>query len=128
MPTDLNGTETILLVEDEEAIPGLGKAILELHGYKVLAANTPRVALKIARDYRGPIHLLITDVVMPEMNGKDLRDELYTARPGFKCIFISGYTANVIARHGVLDAGIDFLQKPFSVQSLAEKVREVLHS
>ena len=92
----------------------------------VLAARSPGKALRITHDHPGPIHLLITDVVMPEMNGRELRDKLNAIKPGFKCIFMSGYTANVIAHHGVLDEGIDFLQKPFSVKMLAEKVRGVL--
>ncbi|MGC9196494.1 MAG: PAS domain S-box protein [Syntrophobacteraceae bacterium] len=123
---DLHGSETILLVEDEEAILKLAKSILELHGYKVLAAKGPGEALKIAGDYRDPIHMLITDVVMPEMNGRVLREKLLALKHGLKCIYISGYTANVIAHHGVLDEGLDFLQKPFSVQGLVQKVRDVL--
>ena len=83
-------------------------------------------ALRMVQSYPGPIHLLITDVVMPEMNGKDLRCRLVEVKPGLKSIFMSGYTANVIAHHGILDEGIDFLQKPFSVQTLLEKVRDVL--
>ncbi|MGC8490772.1 MAG: ATP-binding protein [Syntrophobacteraceae bacterium] len=123
---DLRGTETILLVEDEESILALGKAILELHGYTVLTARHPAEALQIARSSDTPIHLLITDVVMPEMNGRELRNRLQALHYEFKCIYMSGYTANVIAHHGVLDEGINFLQKPFSVRALAEKVRDVL--
>jgi PAS domain S-box-containing protein len=122
----LKGTETILLVEDEESNLALGKTLLERHGYQVLAARNPAEALSMAENHAGPIHLLLTDVVMPGMNGKDLRDKLDTIKTGFKCIFMSGYTANVIVHHGVLDEGIHFLQKPFSVKTLAEKVREVL--
>jgi PAS domain S-box-containing protein len=123
---DLRGTETVLLVEDEASILTLGKAILERCGYAVLASHRPDEALRIAESHLGPIHLLITDVVMPGMNGKDLRDKLKALRPGIKCIFMSGYTANVIAHHGVLDEGVDFIQKPFSKQDLATKVREAL--
>jgi PAS domain S-box-containing protein len=123
---DLKGTETVLLVEDEEPILALGKTILERRGYVLLATHSPDEALRMALSHPGPIHLLITDVVMPGMNGKDLRDKLDTIKPGFKCIFMSGYTADVIAHRGVLDEGVDFLQKPFSVKTLAEKVREVL--
>jgi PAS domain S-box-containing protein len=123
---NLTGTETVLLVEDEESILSLGKTILERRGYLVLAAHRPDEALRIAESHPGPIHLLITDVVMPGMNGRDLRDKLKALKRGFQCIFMSGYTADVIAHHGVLDEGIDFLQKPFSVKTLAEKVREVL--
>jgi PAS domain S-box-containing protein len=123
---DLRGTETVLLVEDEGSILALGKTILERRGYVVLAAQSPGEAMAMAQNHPGPIHLLITDVVMPEMNGRDLRDRLNAVKPGFKCIFMSGYTANVIAHHGVLEEGIDFLEKPFSVKTLAEKVRGVL--
>ncbi|MDR3555753.1 MAG: PAS domain S-box protein [Syntrophobacteraceae bacterium] len=123
---DLRGHETVLLVEDEEPMLALGKTILLRHGYEVLATQSPTEALGIVQSYPGPIHLLITDVVMPEMNGKDLRDKLVGLNPGLKSIFMSGYTANVIAHHGILDENIDFLQKPFSVQTLLEKVRNVL--
>ena len=123
---DLKGTETVLFVEDEESMLALGKTILQRHGYEVLAACRPGEALRIALNHPGPIHLLITDVIMPEMNGKDLRDRLAEVRPSFKSIFMSGYTSNVIAHHGILDEGINFLQKPFSVQTLLEKVRRVL--
>jgi CheY-like chemotaxis protein len=123
---DLCGKETVLLVEDEEPMLALGKTILLRHGYQVLAARSPNEALGIVQSYPGPIHLLITDVVMPEMNGKDLRDRLTEVNPCLKSIFMSGYTANVIAHHGILDKNIDFLQKPFSVQTLLEKVRDVL--
>ena len=123
---DLRGKETVLLVEDEEPMLALGKTVLLRHGYEVLATTSPAEALGIVRSYPGPIHLLITDVVMPEMNGKDLRDKLAELKPELKSIFMSGYTADVIAHHGILDEGIDFLQKPFSVQTLLEKVRDVL--
>ncbi len=120
------GKETVLLVEDEESILELGKTILQRHGYKVLATGDPVEALRMARNRQGPIHLLITDVVMPHMNGKDLRDKLSQLRPDLKTIFMSGYTANVIAHHGVLEENINFLQKPFSIQTLLQKVQEVL--
>lgn len=123
---ELKGKETVLLVEDEEPLLELGKTILELHGYAVLAAGSPAAALKMVQAYPKPIHLVLTDVVMPEMNGKDLRERLAAIKPGFKTIFMSGYTADVIAHQGVLEEGINFLEKPFSVQSLLEKVREVL--
>lgn len=123
---DLRGKETVLLVEDEESILALGKTILERHGYEVLAAKSPNEALRMIQSHSGPIHLLITDVVMPEMNGKDLRDKVAELRPDLKRIFMSGYTAKVIAHHGILDEGIDFLQKPFSVKTLLEKVRDAL--
>jgi PAS domain S-box-containing protein len=123
---DLRGTGTILLVEDEEHILALGKAVLEHHGYEVLTARNPVEALEASKSHAGRIHLLITDVVMPGMNGKELNEQLSALKPGFKCIFMSGYTANIIARHGVMEEGVHFLQKPFSVKAMAEKVQEVL--
>lgn len=120
------GSETVLLVEDEEMILSLGEAILERFGYKVLACRNPDEALKIAADYEGPIHLLLTDVVMPQMNGRDLKNRIEAARPGIKFVFMSGYTADVIANRGVIEEGVYFLQKPFTVRSLALKVRDVL--
>ena len=123
---DLRGDETVLLVEDEESILTLGKTILQRYGYEVLATKSPTEALGMIQNYPGPIHLLIIDVVMPEMNGKDIRDKLVEFKPDLKTMFMSGYTANVIAHHGILDEGIDFLQKPFSVNTLLEKVRSVL--
>ncbi|MGC8495138.1 MAG: response regulator [Syntrophobacteraceae bacterium] len=123
---DLRGKETVLLVEDEEPMLALGRTILQRHGYEVLATRSPAEALEMAKHHPGPIHLLITDVVMPEMNGKDLRDRLVEVKPGFKNIFMSGYTADVIAHHGILDANVNFLQKPFSIHNLVERVREVL--
>jgi len=124
--TPLRGTETVLIVEDEKAILELSRRILERLGYRVLTAGTPEEALIRAREYAGPIHLLLTDVVMPQMNGKELAKRLKDIIPGLKCLFMSGYTANAIARHGILDEGISFLQKPFSAQDAAVKVRKVL--
>ena len=121
-----HGTETVLLAEDEESILKLGTTILKKHGYTVLAARTPAEALARAERHKGSIHLLITDVVMPGMNGKELKDRLTALRPGIKVLFMSGYTSDVIAHQGVIDEGVAFLQKPFSVNTLAQKVREVL--
>ncbi len=120
------GTETILLVEDEQAILKLGKTILKQHGYTVLTARGPAEALELVKSLSSPINLLITDVIMPEMSGKDLYERLRLDNPHLACIFMSGYTANVIAHNGVLDKGVNFLQKPFSVHTLTEKVRGVL--
>ena len=120
------GTETVLLVEDEEAILDIGQAILEELGYTVLTAGTPGEAIRLAGEYAGDIHLLITDVVMPEMNGRELAERLTAMKPGLKCLYMSGYTADVIAHRGVLDEGVHFIQKPFSMKDLAAKVREVL--
>jgi two-component system, cell cycle sensor histidine kinase and response regulator CckA len=118
--------ETVLLVEDESIILDVGKEILEKLGYAVLAAKTPGEALRHIKAHVAAINLLITDVVMPEMNGRDLAQLIIDIKPGIKCLFISGYTANVIAHHGVLDPDINFIQKPFTIKQLAVKVREVL--
>ena len=120
------GTETLLLVEDEEQVLSLGRRILEQLGYRVLVAANPAQALTLAEKHAGPIHLLVTDVIMPGMNGKVLRDTLQAVRPQLKCLFMSGYTADLIARHGVLDQGVRFLQKPFGIETLANQVREIL--
>jgi PAS domain S-box-containing protein len=120
------GTETVLLVEDEEPVLKLGQAILADLGYTVLAANTPGEALRLARNNTGAIDLLITDVVMPGMNGRELAERITSMQPGIRCLYMSGYTADVIADRGVLDEGLRFIQKPFSVDDLARKVREAL--
>ena len=120
------GMETILLVEDESSILQLAKRMLELLGYHVLAASDPWKALHLAEHYDGEIHLLLTDVVMPEMNGRDLARRLLFFYPDIKQLFMSGYTADVIAHHGVLDEGVQFIQKPFSKIELSIKVRDTL--
>ena len=122
------GKETILLVEDEEAIMKLGRTMLERLGYGVLAASTPEEAISLAKKYKEDIDLLITDVVMPEMNGKNLARTILSFYPDLKCLFMSGYTADVIAHQGILDEGVQFMQKPFSMRELASKVRLVLDS
>lgn len=120
------GSETVLLVEDEETILNLNRKILQRLGYNVLTAGSPIEAIRMTQEYEDQIHLLITDVVMPEMNGRDLAQRILELKPGMKCIFTSGYTANVIAHHGVLDQGVNFIQKPFAVNDLARKIRETL--
>jgi signal transduction histidine kinase/CheY-like chemotaxis protein len=120
------GKETVLIVEDEEAILNLGKRSLSALGYRVLAANSPARAIRLAEENAGSIDLLVTDVVMPEINGKELYEKISAIQPGLRCLFMSGYTANVIAHRGVLDEGVSFLQKPFSLKTLGLKVREVL--
>ena len=120
--------ETVLLVEDEPAVLGIARIILVRLGYSVLTAGTPGEAIRLAEVHAGEIHLLITDVVMPEMNGRDLERRLSALHPKLKCLFMSGYTANVIAHHGALKAGVHFIQKPFSMGDLAAKVREALGS
>jgi two-component system, cell cycle sensor histidine kinase and response regulator CckA len=118
--------ETILLVEDDISILKLIQKILNRLGYKVLAANSPKRAIKLAKNHNSEIHLLVTDVIMPEMNGFEMANSLQSLYPNLKRIFMSGYTANAIAHHGVLDEGIDFIQKPCSQIDLAKIVRKVL--
>jgi signal transduction histidine kinase/ABC-type amino acid transport substrate-binding protein/ActR/RegA family two-component response regulator len=120
------GHEMILLVEDEMAILNMGKKMLESLGYRVVAANTPGKAVDLAEKYGGEIQLLMSDVVMPEMNGRDLANRLFAHNPKLKILFMSGYTADVIAHHGVLDPSMHFIQKPFSIKDLSDKVREAL--
>lgn len=100
--------------------------MLKQLGYHVISASTPAEAIDIARRYSGDIHLLITDVIMPEMNGRELAAILSANKPAIKRLFMSGYTADVIAHHGVLEEGVQFIQKPFTRKNLAEKVRVVL--
>jgi CheY-like chemotaxis protein len=125
LPASL-GNETILLVEDEAAILDIEKLMLESLGYLVLKASTPTEAIHAAGEHAGGIQLLITDVIMPEMNGSELAKNLISLCPGIKILFISGYTGDIIAHHGVLDEGMHFIQKPFSIEGLAFKVREAL--
>lgn len=122
------GQETVLLVEDEHAILNMVSTILSKQGYSVLQANTPTEAIRLADGHDGTIGLVITDVIMPEMNGKDLVNRLMSRNPRLKCLYMSGYTADVISRHGVLDEGVNFIQKPFSLPALAGRVRQVLDS
>ncbi len=118
--------ETILLVEDEKAILRVTSMMLQRLGYTVFTASTPEEAIRISKSQAGTINLLMTDVVMPQMSGRDLAARLTALFPGLKCLFMSGYTANVIAHHGILDEGIHFIHKPFSKQDLTSKLREVL--
>lgn len=121
-----HGDETILLVEDEPALLRLTKKILENKGYRILAASSPSAACKIAKEHSAPIHLLITDVIMPEMNGRDLADLLCNENPSLRCLFMSGYTSDVIAHRGSMEEETFFIEKPFSYDKLSEKIREVL--
>ena len=120
------GSETILLVEDDEMVRGLAKRILQRQGYRVIETNDGDEAYLQSRKHAGEIHLLLTDVIMPGMNGKQLYEELARTRPNLKALLMSGYTENVIIHHGVLDEGTAFIQKPFSIESLAIAVRSVL--
>lgn len=123
---NLRGRETILLVDDEPSILKMTTMLLERQGYNLLSADSPVKAIEIAEKQDGEIHLLMTDVVMPEMNGRDLAKRLHGRHPRLKCLYMSGYTANVIAHHGVLDDGLHFIQKPFSLSALTAKLRDVL--
>jgi two-component system, cell cycle sensor histidine kinase and response regulator CckA len=118
--------ETILIVEDDPTLLEMGGMMLQQLGYSVILAGTPGEAIRIAEEDCSEIQLFITDVVMPEMNGRDLADRLQSIRPSMKSLFMSGYTAEVIAHQGVLDKGIKFIQKPFSLKDLAIGIRNVL--
>jgi len=118
----------VLLVEDEGTVLNLSAKLIETLGYTVLAASGPIKAMQIAREFAGPVHLLLTDMVMPEMNGRELWFKLSAMRPEMKCLFMSGYTVDVIAQGGVLEKGVQFLHKPFSRRTLAVKLREALFS
>jgi len=120
------GSETVLLVEDEEMVRRLTRRVLERFGYRVLSAAGAAEAVDVAREHAAPIHLLLTDIVLPKTNGRLLWEELRRARPELRVLFMSGYTDDVIAQHGVLEEGIPFLQKPFSIEALTRKVREAL--
>ena len=125
-PPAKSGHETILLVEDELAILEMTTMMLERLDYTVVAARTPSEAIHLAREYEGEIHLLATDVVMPGMNGWDLAESILSIHSNLRCLFMSGYTANIIAHHGVLEEDVNFIQKPFSKEQLGAKVREAL--
>jgi CheY-like chemotaxis protein len=121
-----NGSETILLVEDEEQIRRAAVEVLTILGYQVYEAGNGIQALQLAELFTKPIHLLITDIVMPRMNGKDLAEKIKSLHPETKILFISGYTDDLISRGGTLEENVHFLGKPFSHQQLALKVRETL--
>jgi len=120
--------ETILIVEDDVSVLHLTERILDHLGYAVLTSANPAEALTMTREYQGEIHLLMTDVILPEMSGMDLAGEILKIRPTIRTLFMSGYTADIIARQGVLDKGVHFIQKPFTFDSLARKVREAMGS
>lgn len=124
--TMASGSGTILLVEDDPMVRKMTRAMLERIGYTVIAPDGPREALLLSKRADTSIDLLITDVVMPEMNGIELRDRIEAVKPGVKVLFISGYTSNVIAEHGVLEEGVHFAQKPFTLNDLARKVQEAI--
>lgn len=121
------GNETILLVEDEEAILKMAQMMLERLGYTVLATNNPDEAIRLSHASRKEIHMLITDVVMPSMNGRELAEKILKTFPKMKCLYMSGYTADVIAHKGILDEGVNFINKPFSKLDLSAKLRELFN-
>jgi two-component system cell cycle sensor histidine kinase/response regulator CckA len=120
------GSQTILIVEDEAALLQVTHRSLETVGYAILPARSPAEAIQISESHPGPIHLMVTDVVMPGMSGAQLAIHLAALRPEMKVLYVSGYTDDTIVRHGVLEPGLAFLQKPFSPKTLARKVGEVL--
>ena len=120
------GSETILLVEDEESVRTFAHKTLKGYGYIILEASNGEEALRLAQGHGRKINLLLTDVVMPQMSGKELADRIKILWPDIKVLFASGYTDNAIVHHGILESGIHFLQKPFTPEALARKVREVL--
>jgi len=123
---DLRGTETILLAEDDAVVRRLAQGVLEQQGYTILPADNGRAALSVLASHDGSVQLLLSDVVMPEMNGRELFASISKDHPAMKVLYMSGYTENVIARRGVLEEGVQFIQKPFTVHALAAKVRETL--
>ncbi len=120
------GTETVLLAEDEEAARAIVRIALQAQGYTVLEAGDGEDGVRLCREHRGPIHLLVTDVVMPKISGRRLAEQVVRMRPGTKVLYVSGYTDDVVVRHGVVQQDIAFLQKPFSLWALARRVRDVL--
>ena len=120
------GGETILLVEDTFEVRNLARQVLERQGYTLLEAGDGQQALALAASHAGPIHLLLTDVIMPGMSGKALSEELVQSHPDARVLYMSGYTDNTIEHHGVLGKSTAFLQKPFNAIDLARKVRGVL--
>jgi two-component system cell cycle sensor histidine kinase/response regulator CckA len=126
-PTErLQGSETILVVEDDQGVRMLARDVLEMDGYTVLEASHGQEALRVCEKHQGSIHLMVTDMVMPGMNGRQLAERLAPLRPEMKVLYVSGYTDNAILRQGVLEPGMAFLQKPITPGALARKVREVL--
>jgi two-component system cell cycle sensor histidine kinase/response regulator CckA len=123
----LDGSETVLVVEDDDSLRKLAQKSIQPHGYRVLVAENGEGALRVSKEHEGTIDLLITDVVMPKMGGKEVTERLQPLYPRMKVIYMSGYTDRTIVNHGVLAPGLNFLEKPFSPEGLARKVREVLN-
>ena len=121
-----HGSETVLVVEDQPEVRRLTLIMLGQHGYHLLEASNGAEALEVCAGYPGPIHLLLTDIVMPGMNGRELAARLQAVRPSLRVMYTSGYTADVIGREGVLDPGVTYLAKPFTTVELMTKLREAL--
>ena len=119
------GEETVLLVEDEDVLRGLLAKFLRLYGYTVLEARHGGEALLTCERHPGPIHVMVTDVVMPQMSGRELADRLTPLRPEMKVLYMSGYTEDALVQHGVLETNVAFIQKPFRIKTLMEKIREI---
>ncbi len=124
--TAVHGSETILLVEDGDMVRQVARRILERHGYVILEATNGPEALRLSAELPGPIHLMLTDVLMPEMSGRELAENMRQHRPEIKILYMSGHTEKAIVHHGVLEPGIAFLAKPFALEVLLSKVHEVL--
>jgi hypothetical protein len=122
----LRGVETILVVEDDEGVRDLAREILEAQGYAVLEAGDPRRALALVGDRSRPLELLLTDMVMPHLSGRALAERARNLRPGLRVLYMSGYADAAVIRHDILEAGLPFVQKPFTPEGLAGRVREVL--
>jgi CheY-like chemotaxis protein len=127
-PAVRTGTETILLVEDETGVRQLVREMLQRLGYKILEASNGPEAIRIFERHQGFIDLLLTDVIMPQVSGRELAERLKGVRPSLKVLYISGYTDDMLAHHGVLESNVFLLQKPFAPDDLAKKLREVLDS
>ena len=126
LPPETSGTETLLVVENESAIRNLLQVVLSRNGYTVLAAESGREALDLVRTHTGDIHLLITDVMMPDMDGPELVKQLSTIRPDTRALFMSGYMDDTLGDYRILSTNANFIQKPFSPRTIAQKVREIL--
>jgi len=122
------GTETVLVVEDAASVRMVTRQVLERFGYVVLEAPNGETALRLAAKHHGPIHLLLTDVVMPGLSGRQLAGQLAELRPDMKVLYASGYADHAIVHHGILESGIAYLQKPFTPETLGRRVRQVLDS
>src|SRR5688572_19657685 len=126
LDAERRGSETVLVVEDEAEVRALARDILEMFGYTVLEAGRPQEALEMVERRREPIHLVLTDVVMPGMSVRALAEHLAMVAPEIRVLYMSGYTDDTVGRHGMLDSGTAFLEKPFTPQALSRKVRETL--